>query len=152
MKITIFPGKYHQNGGFSMAMLVSGRVFEFFYYFQWTNFWPDSYSKHLIPPRWPSWNLEVGQGEKSLKEKVTVFGICSHLSSVSGCWILWNRVGLCVCFFCCVPTQTFATLLFGRLMECKSMMIILQHQDCCRCSTYPSNKGLSSGSTTARVH
>ena len=22
MKITIFPGKYHQNGGFSMAMLV----------------------------------------------------------------------------------------------------------------------------------
>ena len=26
MKITIFPGKYHQNGGFSMAMLVSGRV------------------------------------------------------------------------------------------------------------------------------
>ena len=30
MKITIFPGKYHQNGGFSMAMLVSGRV----------HFWP----------------------------------------------------------------------------------------------------------------
>ena len=27
MKITIFPGKYHQNGGFSMAMLVSGRVY-----------------------------------------------------------------------------------------------------------------------------
>ena len=26
MKITIFPGKYHQNGGFSMAMLVSWRV------------------------------------------------------------------------------------------------------------------------------
>ena len=26
MKITIFPGKYHQNCGFSMAMLVSGRV------------------------------------------------------------------------------------------------------------------------------
>ena len=26
MKIPIFPGKYHQNGGFSMAMLVSGRV------------------------------------------------------------------------------------------------------------------------------
>ena len=24
---TIFPGKYHQNGGFSMAMLVSGSVF-----------------------------------------------------------------------------------------------------------------------------
>ena len=23
MKIPIFPGKYHQNGGFSMAMLVS---------------------------------------------------------------------------------------------------------------------------------
>ena len=22
----MFPGKYHQNGGFSMAMLVSGRV------------------------------------------------------------------------------------------------------------------------------
>ena len=22
MKITIFPGKYHQNGGFSMSMLV----------------------------------------------------------------------------------------------------------------------------------
>ena len=28
MKITIFPGKYHQNGGFSMAMLVSGSVVE----------------------------------------------------------------------------------------------------------------------------
>ena len=26
MKITMFPGKYHQHGGFSMAMLVSGRV------------------------------------------------------------------------------------------------------------------------------
>ena len=26
MKIPIFSGKYHQNGGFSMAMLVSGRV------------------------------------------------------------------------------------------------------------------------------
>ena len=25
---SIFPGKYHQNGGFSMAMLVSGRVSE----------------------------------------------------------------------------------------------------------------------------
>ena len=24
----IFPGKYHQNGGFSMAMLVSGSVSE----------------------------------------------------------------------------------------------------------------------------
>ena len=28
MKITIFPSKYHQNGGFFMAMLVSGRVRE----------------------------------------------------------------------------------------------------------------------------
>ena len=28
MKVTIFPGKYHQNGGFSMAMLVSGRVYD----------------------------------------------------------------------------------------------------------------------------
>ena len=26
LKITIFPGKYHQNCGFSMAMLVSGMV------------------------------------------------------------------------------------------------------------------------------
>ena len=26
MKISIFPGKYHQNGGFSMAMLVYRRV------------------------------------------------------------------------------------------------------------------------------
>ena len=26
MKIPIFPGKYHQNGGFSMAMLVYQRV------------------------------------------------------------------------------------------------------------------------------
>ena len=26
MKIPIFPGKYHQNGGCSWAMLVSGRV------------------------------------------------------------------------------------------------------------------------------
>ena len=25
----IFPGKYHQNGGFSLAMLVSGRVLTF---------------------------------------------------------------------------------------------------------------------------
>ncbi len=25
MKIPMFPGKYHQNGGFSMAMLVSER-------------------------------------------------------------------------------------------------------------------------------
>ena len=29
MKIPIFPGKYHQNGGFSMAMLVSGRYGNF---------------------------------------------------------------------------------------------------------------------------
>ena len=29
MKIPIFPGKYHQNGGFSWAMLVSGRVLFF---------------------------------------------------------------------------------------------------------------------------
>jgi len=28
MKIPIFPGKYHQNGGFSWATFVSGRVFE----------------------------------------------------------------------------------------------------------------------------
>ena len=27
MKIHIFPGKYHQNGGFSMAMLVYRSVF-----------------------------------------------------------------------------------------------------------------------------
>ena len=27
----IFPCKYHQNGGFSMAMLVSGRVSQFFH-------------------------------------------------------------------------------------------------------------------------
>ena len=26
MKIPLFPGKYHQNGGFSWAMLVAGRV------------------------------------------------------------------------------------------------------------------------------
>ena len=26
MKIPMFPGKYHQKGGFSMAMLVLGRV------------------------------------------------------------------------------------------------------------------------------
>ena len=26
MKIPIFPGKYHQNGGFSMAMFVYQRV------------------------------------------------------------------------------------------------------------------------------
>ena len=26
MKIPIFPGKYHQNGGFSMAMLVYRKV------------------------------------------------------------------------------------------------------------------------------
>ena len=34
MKITIFPGKYHQNGGFSMAMLVSGRVKRWKNYFE----------------------------------------------------------------------------------------------------------------------
>ena len=28
-KIPMFPGKYHQNGGFSMAMLVSGRVMNY---------------------------------------------------------------------------------------------------------------------------
>ena len=32
----IFPCKYHQNGGFSMAMLVSGRV--------------ATYGLHLFPP------------------------------------------------------------------------------------------------------
>ena len=26
MKIPIFPGKYHQNGGFSMAMLVLANI------------------------------------------------------------------------------------------------------------------------------
>ena len=30
MKITIFPGKYHQNGGFSMAMLVYRRTMSLF--------------------------------------------------------------------------------------------------------------------------
>ncbi len=34
MKIPIIPGKYHQNGGFSMAMLVSGRVVVCWYLFQ----------------------------------------------------------------------------------------------------------------------
>ena len=29
MKIPMFPCKYHQNGGFSMAMLVLGRVIFF---------------------------------------------------------------------------------------------------------------------------
>ena len=29
MKIPIFPGKYHQNGGFSMAMLVYRGVYPF---------------------------------------------------------------------------------------------------------------------------
>ena len=29
MKIPIFPGKYHQNGGFSWAMLVYRRVVDF---------------------------------------------------------------------------------------------------------------------------
>ena len=30
LKIRIFPGKYHQNGGFSLAMLVYRSVQEFF--------------------------------------------------------------------------------------------------------------------------
>ena len=30
MKAPLFPGKYHQKGGFSMAMLVLGRVAMFF--------------------------------------------------------------------------------------------------------------------------
>ena len=33
MKIPIFPGKYHQNGGLSMAMLVSRSVFIFAWFF-----------------------------------------------------------------------------------------------------------------------
>ena len=32
MKITMFPCKYHQNGGFSMAMLVLGRVYIYISY------------------------------------------------------------------------------------------------------------------------
>ena len=39
MKITFFPGKYHQNGGFSMAMLVSGRVYNVYIY---------TYTPHVI--------------------------------------------------------------------------------------------------------
>ncbi len=35
MKIPIFPGKYHQNGGFSMAMLVSGRVGKYQLEYTW---------------------------------------------------------------------------------------------------------------------
>lgn len=125
-------------------------------------------SKHLIPS---NDQLESRSRSSPLK-KDHVFGICSHLFQ---CFRLVNFMQHIVYiykiyqditihlypqggpvqvffFYYCVPTQTFATLLFGRLMECKSMMIILQHQDCCRCSTYPSNKGLSSGSTKARVH
>ena len=33
-KITIFPGKYHQNGGFSIAMLVYRRVSDIFGFLQ----------------------------------------------------------------------------------------------------------------------
>ena len=45
MKIPIFPGKYHQNGGFSMAMLVYRRVPKIAifkgsrYLFQGPSFW-----------------------------------------------------------------------------------------------------------------
>ena len=39
MKITIFPGKYHQNGGFSMAMLVYRNVFIIMFESRKTIFW-----------------------------------------------------------------------------------------------------------------
>ena len=52
MKIYIFPGKYHQNGGFSMAMLVYMRVIshEFPEYFPKT---PNGVSSLLRPPLTP---------------------------------------------------------------------------------------------------
>ena len=43
MKIHIFPGKYHQNGGFSWAMLVSGRVF-------FRKFYPSFEIRKFVPP------------------------------------------------------------------------------------------------------
>ena len=36
MKIPIFPGKYHQNGGFSMAMLVYRSVLKYKEQRHWT--------------------------------------------------------------------------------------------------------------------
>ena len=43
MKIPMFPGKFHQNGGFSMAMFVLGRVhFHFFTEFQFLKHGPIS--------------------------------------------------------------------------------------------------------------
>ena len=51
MKIPIFPGKYHENGGFSMAMLVYRSV-----YLLWSSFTPSKthtwYTQKL--PRFPN--------------------------------------------------------------------------------------------------
>ena len=52
MKITIFPGKYHQNCGFSMAMLVYRRVVFFFAYFYLVTLGPPT-SKRLFVGAFP---------------------------------------------------------------------------------------------------
>ena len=62
MKIHIFPGKYHQNGGFSMAMLVYRRVTVFFSH-RSTWYAPRNFNCHLpaqavilnISARWVKW-------------------------------------------------------------------------------------------------
>ena len=41
----IFPGKYHQNGGFSMAMLVSGSVVKCY----WKKDTPQGWVQNRIP-------------------------------------------------------------------------------------------------------
>ena len=48
MKTPIFPGKYHQNGGFSMAMLVYRRVLN--PYFWWVYVWGGSH--HFLTLGW----------------------------------------------------------------------------------------------------
>ena len=53
MKITIFPGKYHQNCGFSMAMLVYRRVNNLkITHIQTSNFWKlQPLERQSFPPR-----------------------------------------------------------------------------------------------------
>ncbi len=69
MKIPIFPGKYHQNGGFSMSMLVSGRVFVCFssasHFIARKRMWRYGYLLGLFPTRF-------GVSIISWKESITV--------------------------------------------------------------------------------
>ena len=51
MKIPMFPCKYHQNGGFSMAMLVLGKVYIYICVWVYTHLY------HLNPVHIPSYTM-----------------------------------------------------------------------------------------------